>query len=114
MSDEPEREVPDGVAVFPLIPAELGIDPLLLAVVHVVVFLNGSDDGVVDPVGAEETLQYIATYLQRLNGARLTRIREDLETLAGYAKQQGWPKQEIRFVKEFLESFGVDEPEKGV
>ena len=37
-------EVPDGAAVFPLIPAELGVHPLLLAVLHAYVFLDGSDD----------------------------------------------------------------------
>src|SRR5438067_11782892 len=46
MSDEAERGVPDGAAVFPLIPEELGVDPLLLAVLHAVVFFDGSEDGV--------------------------------------------------------------------
>ena len=32
-----EGEVPEGAAVFPDIPAELGVNPLLLAVVHAVV-----------------------------------------------------------------------------
>ena len=34
---------------FPLIPPELGVDPLLLAVLHATVFLAGSDEEVVDP-----------------------------------------------------------------
>ena len=34
-------EVPEGAAVFPTIPAELGVHPLLLAVLHAVVFLEG-------------------------------------------------------------------------
>ena len=38
-------ETPDGAAVFPLIPAELGVHPLLLAVLHAYVFLDGSDAG---------------------------------------------------------------------
>ena len=42
MSDEPEmdEDVPEGAAVFPLIPAELNIHPLLLAMLHCVVFLE--------------------------------------------------------------------------
>jgi hypothetical protein len=112
MNEEAEREVPEGAAVFPLIPAELNVHPLLLAVIHVTVFLDGSDDGIVDPDAAEETLQYLATYLQRLGGEELRRVREDLLTLIGYGKQQGWSKQELRFLKDFLSDYGVGEAEK--
>src|SRR2546423_915104 len=89
----PMRQHTEGKAVLPLIPAELGVDPLLLAVLHTVVFLTGSAEGIVEPEAAEETLEYLVTYLQRLDGPRLGRIREDLLTLAGYAKQQEWSKQ---------------------
>jgi hypothetical protein len=109
MSDEAEPEVPEGAAVFPLIPAELGVHPLLLAVIHATVFLDGSDDGIVDPAAGEETLQYLATYLQRLDGDELRRVREDLLTLIGYGKQQKWSKQELRFLKDFLADYGVGE-----
>src|SRR5262245_9523246 len=107
--NDAEREVPEGAAVFPLIPQELGVHPLLLAVLHATVFLDGSDDGIVDPDAAEEALHYFATYLQRLKGAELRRVREDLLTLVSYAKDQKWSKQDVRFLKEFLEHFGVEE-----
>src|SRR5437870_3498587 len=99
MADKAEREVPDGAAVFPLIPAELGVDPLLLAVLHAAVFLSGSDDKVMDPAAATEALEYLATYLQRLNGKQIERIREHLEVLTSFAKREGWPKQELQFLK---------------
>jgi hypothetical protein len=108
MADEAEREVRAGVALFPLIPAELGVDPLLLAVLHATVFLTGSDKAIVDPDAADETLHYLATYLRRLDGPRLTRVQEDLLTVVGYAKQQKWPKQEVRFLSEFLTSIGIE------
>jgi hypothetical protein len=103
-----ENEVPEGAAVFPLIPAELGADPLLLAVLHAAVFLSGSDESVVHPDAADEALEYLAGYLQRLDGDRLRRVREDLATLAGFARQEGWPKQLSQFVKGFLKDFGVE------
>src|SRR5262249_16204853 len=106
MADQGEREVPEGAAVFPLIPAELNVHPLLLAVLHAVVFL-GSDDEVVDPDAASEALEYLATYLQRLEGPDLQRIREDIEALAAFARQQKWPKQQVHFLKAFLADFGV-------
>src|SRR5262249_24092722 len=107
MAEEAERDVPEGVAVFPLVPRELGVDPLLLAVIHSVVFLEGSEDEMVHPEAAEEVMHYIATYLQRLDGARLQKVKEDLLTLTGFAKQERWPKQAIRFLKEFLVEFGI-------
>jgi hypothetical protein len=107
MADEPERQVPEGAAVFPLIPAELGVDPLLLAALHAVVFFEGSAEDVLDPGVAEEALEYLATYLQRLDGPRLEKVREDLACLAGYARSQQWPKQQVRFLKDFLDEYGV-------
>lgn len=100
-------EAPEGAAVFPLIPEELGIDPLLLATVHAYVLLDGSDAAVVHPVVAEEALHYLVTYLQRLGGERLRRVREDLATLAAYAKAEKWPKAQVRFVQEFLKNVGL-------
>jgi hypothetical protein len=108
MSDEAESQVPEGAAVFPLIPEELGVHPLLLAVLHAVVFLNGSEDDVVNPDAAAEALEYFAAYLQRLDGDELRRTREDLTALATYGRQEKWPKQLVRFLKEFLSSYGVE------
>lgn len=104
-----EGDVPEGAAVFPLIPEELDIHPLLLAVLHVVVFLDGSDEKVIDPEAAQETCEYLATYLQRLKGPVLQRVREDLETLAGFARQEKWPAPNIQFLQSFLADFGVGE-----
>ena len=46
MSAADESEVPEGAAVFPPIPAELGVNPLLLATLHAAVFLSGSSEDV--------------------------------------------------------------------
>jgi hypothetical protein len=110
MSDEERSDVPEGAAVFPLIPAELGVHPVLLAVLHAVVFLEGSEPDVVHPAAATEALEYLATYLQRLKGSELRRVREDLDCMTAYARQENWPKQQVRFLKEFLTSFGVLNP----
>jgi hypothetical protein len=107
MADEAEREVPEGVAVFPLIPPELDVHPLLLATLHALVFLEGSADDVVHPAAAVEALEYLAGYLQRLSGPELERVRADLEVLTAFAQQQQWPKQQVRFLKTFLSDYGV-------
>src|SRR4051794_2518162 len=105
--DSATPEVPEGAAVFPLIPEELGIHPLLLATLHAVVFFDGSDASVVNDSAADEALQYVATYLQRLQGPDLRRIREDVETLLHSARQEKWPAEEVQFLQSFLHDFGV-------
>ena len=105
--DSPGPEVPDGAAVFPLIPEELGIHPFLVAVMHAVVFLDGSSQDVINDAAADEALQYIATYLQRLNGPDLRRIKEDIACLENYAREEKWPKEELQFLQSFLKDFGI-------
>lgn len=102
-----EGQSPDGAAVFPLIPAELGVSPLLLGLLHAYVFLEGSDEAVVNGAAAAEAMEYLAGYLQRLSGAELLRVREDLATLAGFAKSEKWPKQQVRFLQDFLAENGI-------
>ncbi|MBI3410164.1 MAG: hypothetical protein HY040_17615 [Planctomycetes bacterium] len=102
-----QGEVPEGAAVFPLIPEELGIHPLLLAVLHAVVFFDGSAEDVVNDAAADEALQYIATYLQRLTGPELVRIKEDIACLEAHARQEKWPQEEVRFLQSFLTDFGA-------
>lgn len=106
-----EREVPEGAAVFPLIPPELGVHPLLLAVLHAVVFLEGSGEEIVEASAADEALDRLAAYLQRLQGAELRRMREDLETLVRLARQEKWPRSQVEFLKNFLDEFGISEEE---
>lgn len=106
-TDPIEPEVPDGAGVFPLIPAELGVHPLLLAVLHAVVFLDGSDAAVVNPDAGAEALEYLATYLQRLDGAELRRLREDMLVLETFARQEKWGKGEMQFLKRFVSDFGI-------
>lgn len=108
MADETSPQVPEGAAVFPLIPPELGIHPLLLAVLHAVVFLDGSAEAVVHASAADEALEYLAGYLQRLEGPELLRVHEDLKTLEAFARQEKWPKQEVRFLREFLSELGIE------
>ena len=104
-------EVPDGAAIFPDIPAELGVSPLWLAVLHTTVFLLGSDDKIIDPDAAEEAAQGVAMYLGRLEGEELRRVREDMACLIAYARQQKWSKGLIQALKTFLVDLGLEEEE---
>ena len=108
MAETPQQEeTPEGAAVFPLIPEELGVHPLLLAALHAYVFLEGSAASVLNATVADEAMNYVVTYLQRLTGDELRRVREDMATLVGFAKSEKWPKQHVRFLQEFLKENGI-------
>jgi hypothetical protein len=104
---EDQPAVPDGAAVFPNIPAELGVNPLLLAVLHATVFLAGSDEEVVHPDAAAEAVELMAEYVCRLEGAPLRQVQEDMTCLIAFARQQKWPKQLILALKNFLSDMGL-------
>src|ERR1051325_6154164 len=109
MTQDTGSEVPEGAAIFPLIPPELGVNPLLLATLHATIFLAGSDGEIVHPEAADEAVQYIAGYVQRLEGPALVRVREDMACLAAYARQEKWPKQVVRALKSFLADLGIND-----
>jgi hypothetical protein len=111
LEEEEQQEVPDGAAVFPLIPPELGANPLLLAVIHATIFLAGSDEAIVNAAAADEVVERLGTYLRRLRGPQLQLVREDMQCLSSYARQQKWPKQVIRALQVLLEDYGVGEGE---
>jgi hypothetical protein len=77
---------------------------------HAYVFLEGSDAAVLNPAVAEEALNYLVTYLQRLSGPELQRVREDIQTLIGFARADKWPKQQVRFLQDFLADNGIGNP----
>jgi len=108
MADDTEPTVPEGAAVFPLIPPELGVHPLLLSVLHATVFMLGSTDDLVNPDAAGETVNYMADYLQRLSGTDLERVCADIKVLVDFARQEKWSKGEIQFLKSFLDDCGVE------
>ena len=56
---------------------------------------------------ADEALGRFAEYLQRLDGERYRAVREDLDCLVRFAKQEKWPKQLVVTIQSFLEDFGI-------
>jgi hypothetical protein len=107
MADE-EYEVPEGAAVLPLIPVELGINPLLLATLHAIVFMAGSAENVVNAAAGNEALDTIAAYLGRLNSTETRRIAEDVQCLLSYARQQNWSKEMVQSLTVLSGELGID------
>jgi len=110
MTKQPEpEEVPEGAAVVPLIPESAGISPLFLAVFHALVFLEGSAEEVIDPAAANEAVEFLATYLQRLSGEELQRLESDLDRLTDHARRHNWSKDQLDFIQNFISQFGIRE-----
>jgi molybdopterin converting factor small subunit len=103
-----EAEVPEGVALFPEIPEDLGVHPLLLTTLHSIVFLAGSSSEVVNTEAAEEILGQVSVYLKRLEGNDLRRLREDMHCLERYAREAKWNKELSHSLKTLLADMGVD------
>jgi hypothetical protein len=62
---------------------------------------------VLNPMVAEEAMNYLVTYLQRIGGEDLRRLREDMTTLSAFARSEKWPKQQVRFLQDFLSENGI-------
>ena len=113
MSHADDDDIPAGAAVFPLIPEGLGVNPLLLGVIHAAVFLSGSSEEIVHPAAADEALDRLADYLQRVQGDDLRKVREDMNALTSLARQEKWPKELIQALTSMLDALGVGSREEG-
>jgi hypothetical protein len=100
----PGKWVPKASFVMPEVPASLGIDPLVLAVVHADAFLQLSEDEAVDPDAALEASENISAYLTRLPRDRAEAFRRDVAKLAAHARRQKWPADALEFVAEYWEN----------
>ncbi len=107
--DDEEEPISGGVdgLMMPSVPESLGIDPLLLALLHTTAFLDFSDDDTVEPEAANEALERVEQYVQRLPDERVSALQADLEKLEEHATQAGWPEDMIDFVRDFLYNCGI-------
>lgn len=107
--DEREEASSDGLEdpIMPLIPAELGIDPLLLALLHCTAFLDLASDDLVDPDAAGDVLENLEAYVKRLSRPRLAELQMQLDKLEEYAEEAGFAEELVDFIADFLYSCGV-------
>jgi hypothetical protein len=91
---------------LPVVPPEVGVSPLLLALLHTAAFLDLSDDDVVNGPAACAVLDRIGLYLQDLEDDSLEQLADDLESLRKYAESQSWPSEAQEFLATFLQHCG--------
>ena len=105
----PGKWLPKAAFVMPEVPASLGVDPLVLAVVHADVFLQLSEDEAVDPDAAVEASESVGAYLRRLPKGRTDAFKSDIRKLAAYARKQKWPEEAVGFIEDYWENAVGDE-----
>lgn len=94
---------------LPVIPEGLGIDPLLLALLHCASFLDLSGDTLVDSGSATDVLEHVGLYVQRLDPDRQLDVARQLRALREHGEAAGWSGELIDFVEHFLYSCGIGE-----
>jgi hypothetical protein len=99
-------------AITPLVPPELGIDPLLLGLIHCAAFLDLASDELVDSDVAADVLEGLEAYIQRLPAERLIEIQGQLERLEAFAEEAEWPEELVDFISDFLYSCGIGEDDE--
>ena len=111
MAERDAQEAGDRIEEFslPVVPEQLGTDPLLLALIHCAAFLDFAEEDVVDPYVATDVLDHVALYVRRLPPDRIADLEQQLARLEAHASQEGWPAELVEFVSEFLDNCQSDE-----
>jgi hypothetical protein len=92
--------------LLPVIPDKVRLHPLTAALLTAAAFLDLADDELLPPEVAQPILQRVGLYVQRLSDDAADRLADDLERLAKYAVQAGWPDEAREFVEQFMANCG--------
>ncbi len=105
--DEQERQ--DEPTTMPVVPEKLEVDPLLLAMLHLTALLDFADEDIVEPQVANEALEFVEMYMQRLSTEQLEEVQAQLDRIEEHAAEAGWPEELTDFVRDFLYNCGLGE-----
>jgi hypothetical protein len=104
-----EADRPNETTTMPIVPERLGVDPVLLAMLHLTALLDFADDDVVESQSANEALEFVEMYMQRLDTEQLEEVQAQLDRIEEYAAEEGWPEELTDFVRDFLYNCGLGE-----
>ena len=82
-------------------------DPLTLALVEALVFLELSDEETVDPDSAIQVMEMIARCLQRLSGEQRAAFHQQLALIAGQEEDDELGRQRREYIKAIPEYLGL-------
>jgi len=112
VQDDREGARADDETIMPLVPESLGVDPVLLALLHVASLLDFADDEAVDADMANAALERVEACMQRLDTDRLEAIQADLDRVEEYGAEHGWSEEMTDFVRDFLYNCGLGEDDE--
>jgi hypothetical protein len=95
-----DAEVPEGVALLPEVPDNLGLHPFSLAILDTVVFLTGTDEELIHQGAADEMFDRLVEHLTKLPAADKNRFHADLKKLGEHGLAEGWDADAIGFLNE--------------
>ena len=101
--------VPVDAYHMPELPAELEIDPVLAALLHMACFTELSAEKTVDFDESITAMEAMGYYFQRLTPKQVKDINAQLKRVAAYGKKHKWKKEAVEFVAKLLENAGVEE-----
>ncbi|MSR31926.1 MAG: hypothetical protein EXR99_10515 [Gemmataceae bacterium] len=115
MSEKPEDhelsgedvDLPDGTCCFPYIEDETGINPLLLSLVQLVVFVAGSDKAIVNQEAAGPILDMVSDYMGRLGDLEVNKLKSEMNALIEQCRKDGWEKGHLEILHSFLDDIGA-------
>ena len=97
--------------IMPLIPEELDIDPVLLALLHASTFVELSGNETVELQDAVRAMEYITYYLHRMPREQIRHIQSQLDRIVEFGKEHDLGHEFIEFVSAFLTNAFIDEDE---
>ncbi len=106
---KPVEFVPRTAFVMPSLPKTLKVDPLLAAVLHLMTFLEFSEDKTVDPDDAVEAMESVAFYFRQMTPAQIEKVASQLAKISDHAKKSKMSEEFVEYVDTFLENLGVGE-----
>jgi len=98
---------PKTAFVLPQLPPSIEVDPVFAALLHLVAFLQLSDDETVDPDDAVEATENIAPYLKQLTKNQLAQYKTQCDAVAIFMRKAKQPDHVVEFFEEFLENMGL-------
>ncbi len=91
---------------LPLIPDDLKVDPIFYALLSSYVFLELSEDNIVNPDSAIEAMEQMTFYLQKITNKE--DLKKQLRDIINFGEKNNWDKDIIDFLNEFPNNYGLE------
>ena len=106
------RWVAKAAFVMPVLPELLNIDPIVAGYLHMLAFLELSEDEAVDPDWAIEAMEHVGYYVGQLSPKARATLADQAARVAAHARKEKWGQEAVEFFEGFMENFGIGEDDE--